>query len=166
MGVMKIHQCYVNISVKERNIAEKALKCPKVINEGFKTHKCETCGKTFLTSRKLGNHRYQVHEGEHIFPCDLCDKKFTLKHNLKNHVQTAHEGKTFPCEICEKLFKNNSSKLNHIRAIHGQKKSFTLEKIEIKIHETIYANKMIDTQCSNSQAQSSTILHILAAIKK
>ncbi|XP_064644782.1 uncharacterized protein LOC135498436 [Lineus longissimus] len=54
---------------------------------------CDTCPKTFLTSRDLRRH-ILTHTGEKPLKCELCDKRFARPDYLKLHARRMHSDDT------------------------------------------------------------------------
>ena len=65
---------------------------------------CAECGKTFLSSSSLAQHK-TVHSDLRPFKCDRCDKTFKKQSTLQQHY-TCHtgEGRHHYCETCGKSF--------------------------------------------------------------
>ena len=45
------------------------------VHEGYKGHKCASCGKTFHTAPYLKKHVFTVHEGDKDHKCKSCDER-------------------------------------------------------------------------------------------
>ena len=66
--------------------------------------KCETCNKTYATSRILSSHRIEVHEGR-TYSCDLCDKILKTRSGFFTHKRkhTEKHASLF-CNTCGKSY--------------------------------------------------------------
>lgn len=94
---------------------------------------CDSCDKSFSSSRKLENHIMNIHqsrkstsvasedessdgddESEKIFTCDACPKKFKKPSLLARHIKT-HDPNKRPheCEKCQKRFPSRSALVRH-----------------------------------------------------
>jgi KRAB domain-containing zinc finger protein len=60
-------------------------------SDAERDHKCEFCGKGFLTKNHLKDHR-NVHTGEKPYMCDFCGSTFAGEGNWRNHVKAVHFG--------------------------------------------------------------------------
>lgn len=97
-----------------------------------KTHRCEKCDKTFLTSYQLVVH-FRCHTGEKPYKCDLCGKDFVQKSGLRKHIRCKRcpmiEGgpinnknsRKYACEQCGKMFPGPSDLKAHQRTHTGEK---------------------------------------------
>ena len=69
------------------------------------TSKCNICSREILK-----NHFMKlIHEGNKDYKCESCGKLFMYNNSsyLKKHIQTIHEGqKDFKCNYCGNLFKS------------------------------------------------------------
>ena len=91
-----------------------------------KSHKCDTCGKTFLLQESLMVHLKNVHKihSEHFdsvksFACDQCDLVFLSKIRLKQHFNSVHLKLTpFECDICQKSFRSKAHVNRHQKTVH------------------------------------------------
>lgn len=54
-----------------------------------KPHKCETCGKSFVTKQKLNEHQ-NTHTGNAPIKCPDCDESFRRYSNLIQHRNRYH----------------------------------------------------------------------------
>lgn len=81
---------------------------------------CETCGKSFLTLRKLEIHR-STHLDERNHKCSYCDATFKTKNGLAIHSNIHTEAKVYECKICLKSFLHSGSLQSHKRVHTGEK---------------------------------------------
>ena len=56
---------------------EAAGKHTEDLEQGHKSHKCESCGKLFSAAQNLKNHIHTVHEGHKDYKCESCGKLFS-----------------------------------------------------------------------------------------
>ena len=91
-----------------------------------KSHKCDTCGKSFLQHANLIVHIKNVHNIHHddfakikTFSCDQCDYVSLKKHSLVTHVNAVHlKQKPFECDICHKQFFWRDHLQRHRKNVH------------------------------------------------
>ena len=91
-----------------------------------KSHKCESCGKTFLQQENLAVHLKNVHNIHSddlylmkSFACDQCGHVFLSKIKLKKHFQAVHLKLTpFECDICQKRFGMSTNLWRHKKTVH------------------------------------------------
>ncbi|XP_071315958.1 uncharacterized protein [Trachinotus anak] len=65
-----------------------------------KTHSCNICGKSFLSTSGLNGHIAR-HKGEKPYKCKICPKAFTEKSTLNNHMWVHTVDKPYRCDICQ-----------------------------------------------------------------
>ena len=73
------------------------------MKKGEKTHKCDSCLKSFYTARDLKRHttESEIHQNDK-FKCNSCDKLFS-RSRMKWHYIAVHEGvkgAREKCDIC------------------------------------------------------------------
>lgn len=91
-----------------------------------KSHKCGTCGKTFVQHENLLVHLKNIHNihSEDFdliksFACDQCGHVFVSKQTLKQHFQAVHLKLTpFECDICQKKFTMMQNLSRHKKTVH------------------------------------------------
>ncbi|XP_044730172.1 zinc finger protein 664-like [Chrysoperla carnea] len=81
-----------------------------------KKHKCQTCGKSFMTAGVLFNH-----ELSHGFNCTSCFRKFDTSEELETHAKEHKNPNYFACRECGKEFKKKSSLQLHLKIHTGEK---------------------------------------------
>ncbi|XP_023949929.2 zinc finger protein 90 homolog [Bicyclus anynana] len=84
---------------------------------------CDICGKTFITNRLLGAHRY-VHGLGRTRPdirCTLCGKSFANRGNLHRHMGVHSDEKRFKCEICNTAYRQKAEMKSHYDHVHLRK---------------------------------------------
>ena len=62
-----------------------------LVHKGFK--KCDSCGKSFGTSRNLNRHFNIFHKEERNYKCDICEYSFNRPIYLIQHIKKIHERK-------------------------------------------------------------------------
>lgn len=66
----------------------------------FTTNKCDLCGKSFGTIKRLKRHRKickKLGAAKPVFKCQYCDANFSAKHNVVVHI------KSEACKVLKKL---------------------------------------------------------------
>ncbi len=67
--------------------SESIIKLPvALVSRQLNSHKCQYCGKTFLSPRALQQHQ-TLHKNEEPYHCSLCSQTFTEIRNLIDHHQ-------------------------------------------------------------------------------
>merc|ERR1712024_81575 len=85
----------------------------KTYHEG-KRPNCDQCGKDFATENYLRKHIAAVHDGSRNFPCPFCSKAYLHKEGLNNLISTVHEGITYQCDFCNKSFTQSNNLKRHL----------------------------------------------------
>ena len=97
----------------------------ETIHEGkSSSHKCNECGKSYLTSTSLQYH-LQMHKGLPKLQCNKCNKSFVSTNGLDLHMKIVHfseEDKqdTHICDTCEKSFTRSANLARHKRIHHNK----------------------------------------------
>ena len=88
----------------------------------IKQHQCNDCGKKFVDSTRLKEHRW-IHTDHRPIKCTVCDKGFRHQNHLRHHMAKIHgKDKEFSCTICPKKFVYNYQLKTHILT-HSQSKT-------------------------------------------
>ena len=66
-------------------------------------HECETCKKSFFSSRHLKAH-IKVHLEDRPFKCQICGFATKFKDSLKSHLKSHSDERPWKCEVCEAFF--------------------------------------------------------------
>ncbi|XP_038587336.1 zinc finger protein 2-like isoform X2 [Micropterus salmoides] len=85
-----------------------------------KTHRCNVCGKSFLTVVGLNRHA-TLHRGERPYKCDVCHKAYTNNFTLKTHRWKHVEDKPHKCDVCNQSFAFTQQLRVHSRTHTGEK---------------------------------------------
>lgn len=76
----------------------------RTTHKRIKSHTCNECGKNFVDSTRLKEHRW-IHTGHKPYACNYCEKSFRHKNHVRHHEANAHgESKKFSCHKCTKSF--------------------------------------------------------------
>ena len=104
---------------------------------------CTTCHRVFCTSKKLIDHKYQVHCPRQ--QCEICQQTFSSKRNLVRHLDNKHKLRESLsiCDQCGKSFMRR----DHLKAHQAicllrkeNKKPEVKEKSETK-YDCTFCNK-------------------------
>ncbi|KAG7497647.1 PAP2 C domain containing [Solea senegalensis] len=88
----------------------------------LKTHNCDICGKSFLSTTGLKGHIAR-HKGERPYQCTVCHKAFAEPWVLNNHMTVHSPDKPHKCDICQRAFASKM-KLKLHRATHTDERPF------------------------------------------
>ncbi|XP_048003787.1 gastrula zinc finger protein XlCGF57.1-like [Leguminivora glycinivorella] len=88
------------------------------MNKHFPNHICETCGKGFLTKKRLKRHMPSHIKGP--FKCEQCDVEFNNYNSLNSHRQRKHKSvDLYACPHCPSRFPTLTRRARHLAARHG-----------------------------------------------
>ncbi|KAM4820732.1 zinc finger protein with KRAB and SCAN domains 5 [Thomomys bottae] len=100
----------------------KRVSSKKLSPAGERPHQCGDCGKSFIQSAHLIQHR-RIHTGEKPFRCDECGKSYNQRVHLTQH-QRVHTGeKPYACGVCAKAFRVRSHLVQH-QTVHSAERPF------------------------------------------
>ncbi|KAJ8928641.1 hypothetical protein NQ314_018734 [Rhamnusium bicolor] len=85
-----------------------------------RSHICDICGKSYLTSRNLRSHM-KIHSKIRPYICSICGKSVSSKSILETHLKMHTGVKDFACQICDKNFASKEYLLVHQRTHNGDK---------------------------------------------
>ena len=85
-------------------------------------HKCDVCGRTYLTATRLRAHK-KTH-GEKIYQCEFCAHKFVMSKDLKKHMRVHTGEKPFSCDFCDERFHFSQDVKRHLKRFHLDKAPF------------------------------------------
>ncbi|KAJ8943832.1 hypothetical protein NQ318_020904 [Aromia moschata] len=105
-----------------------------------RSHVCEICGKSYLTSRNLRGHT-KIHSKVRPYICSICGKSVSSKNILETHLKMHTGVKDFHCRVCDKTFASKEYLAVHQRTHTGDKpfectlcgKRFT-QKTSLTVH--------------------------------
>ncbi|XP_072038805.1 uncharacterized protein [Amphiura filiformis] len=82
-------------------------------------HKCDECGRTYLTATRLRAHK-KIH-GEKKFHCELCSHSFVMSKDLRKHMRVHTGVKPFKCDFCDERFHFSQDVKRHLKRLHIDK---------------------------------------------
>lgn len=88
--------------------------------EVLRIHKCDVCGKKFISQISLGQHLRRVHIDK--FVCDICAKTYKEKRSLLHHHKTTHSAVFVPkvqCNVCKRLLMSARYLKVHMENLHS-----------------------------------------------
>ncbi|XP_045921404.1 uncharacterized protein LOC123980884 isoform X2 [Micropterus dolomieu] len=95
-------------------------------HKGKKPYECNICHKSYAQNWVLNHHKW-VHEADRPHKCDICQKSFYSKMVLKRH-KVSHTGETLHrCETCGKSLSSLVSLSQHILRHSAKKAEFACE---------------------------------------
>ncbi|XP_032743137.1 zinc finger protein with KRAB and SCAN domains 5 isoform X1 [Rattus rattus] len=89
---------------------------------GERPHKCNECGKSFIQSAHLVQHR-RIHTGEKPFRCEECGKSYNQRVHLTQHHRVHTGEKPYACHLCGKAFRVRSHLVQH-QSVHSRERPF------------------------------------------
>jgi len=100
-----------------------------------KLFNCDSCDKTFKTSKNLKEHIYKMHTAK-LMECDFCDKTFKRTSHLKLHLKKIHKNSTdHTCQICNRSFGVRQSLDKHMSYVHGIQDEYTCKICQMKFQQ-------------------------------
>ncbi|XP_058826409.1 zinc finger protein ZFP2-like [Topomyia yanbarensis] len=106
---------------QETDIKKKIPSKPKRVRARVdRRHKCDICGKEFLNSNHLVQHR-RIHTGERPHKCANCGRAFAQKSHLTAHMKHHTGDFRFKCDTCGKGFIYKTELVIHIRIHTGER---------------------------------------------
>ncbi|CAH0394902.1 unnamed protein product [Bemisia tabaci] len=94
----------------------------KVSHSDVTPFKCELCGGSFKSKKRLSFHKRMTHSNERPFKCPYCDQFFKTRALVKSHLKYSHSNrKPFKCLRCPAAFKQRSDLTVHHRTHSGTK---------------------------------------------
>ena len=107
----------------------------KTSHMNIKQHQCNDCGKKFVDSTRLKEHRW-IHTDHRPIKCTLCEKGFRHQNHLRHHMAKIHgKDKEFSCHICPKKFVYNYQLKTHLQT-HSQSKA-KLKRVQENIGQLL-----------------------------
>ncbi|KAL6036828.1 hypothetical protein STEG23_005480 [Scotinomys teguina] len=91
-------------------------------SSGERPHKCNECGKSFIQSAHLIQHR-RIHTGEKPFRCEECGKSYNQRVHLTQHHRVHTGEKPYTCHLCGKAFRVRSHLVQH-QSVHSRERPF------------------------------------------
>ena len=115
----KCENCQKSFSspiILKRHIKKR--QCKDTVNEGQKSTKCKSCGKSSATIYYSKEHIGAIHEEHKINKCDICDKTFPSLVHCRKHNLIFHNNSEIKTDQNmakkKKYFGNNGRKMEEI----------------------------------------------------
>ncbi|XP_040607271.1 zinc finger protein with KRAB and SCAN domains 5 isoform X2 [Mesocricetus auratus] len=96
--------------------------CAHKKSSSERPHKCNECGKSFIQSAHLIQHR-RIHTGEKPFRCEVCGKSYNQRVHLTQHHRVHTGEKPYTCHLCGKAFRVRSHLVQH-QSVHSRERPF------------------------------------------
>ncbi|CAG4986153.1 unnamed protein product [Colias eurytheme] len=104
------------------------------LNEHCRKFPCTDCGKRFLSSSNLQQHK-KIHLDVKPYKCEKCSRAFAVKANLQRHQKSVGcKTPTEPeltCNVCDKVFIKECLLKSHLRR-HTTEKPFHCEMCDMQ----------------------------------
>lgn len=84
-------------------------------HRGESDHRCDVCGKGFMTSAILKRHKIDVHVKEKAHQCTTCGKAFSQKSACRAHERIHTGERPYECSACGKAFAQKSNLNVHVK---------------------------------------------------
>ena len=84
----------------------------------FKWNHTQISNVKFVKSVHLNTHIKILHEGKRNYKCDSCGKLCATSGNLKSHIKIIHEKQRNHCDSCGKSFATLAYLNIHIKRVH------------------------------------------------
>lgn len=130
-------------------------------------YSCQSCDKSFATSRGLQWHIDSIHKGVR-YPCKLCGKVFKQQNNLNNHTRLHTAELPFVCQICNKSYVAKKNLDRHLLThLDDKDKKYLCPLCDMRFHENCALKRHMKTHsdkrsyscniCSKRFKQSSNL---------
>ncbi|XP_043242327.1 zinc finger protein draculin-like isoform X2 [Amphibalanus amphitrite] len=108
------------------------------VREQDKPLECPKCGRRFILSKMLDNHKCGV-----MYTCTECSKTFKKRCQLQAHSFIHKQAKDFVCSICQRAFKEKSNFNRHVRT-HSSLRPYKCPHCVkcFKVAATLYVHRL------------------------